>query len=206
MIRLLRLGIGVVALAVLVVLHIADGHRRDREMARLQSQILALAVSEAPMAPVVNTAQAYLPAREVSPVAQAAAVASAVANVPTDPVVVRPSVAERRDNLDAAFIGEGPSTNWSARDERDARGKIGNLLPPGAEIRSFDCRESMCRIEIGYPDTRSFHAYMDAEVHSSEQIPWNAPRFTSLLETLKGDDSRVTAVTFAARPGRQLPN
>jgi hypothetical protein len=106
---------------------------------------------------------------------------------------------------DGAFASDRADPGWTARDQRETVEKIHALLPEGSELRSLDCRESLCRIETRHPDmARHVTFYQRALVDPATQL-WNGPMYTAPVEDDPSWDGPIVAVAYLARPGKELP-
>jgi hypothetical protein len=140
-----------------------------------------------------------------------APVASAAAAQEVDQKAVPGGSTERRlepkevqEHLETEFESDARDPRWTRRDEDVARDKFSAVLPKGSEMRSLECRETMCRIETSHASLEESRQYTQtAFLDQSTQI-WNVPGYTMRI----GDTSEgapVVMVAYIAREGHELP-
>lgn len=114
-----------------------------------------------------------------------------------------PKPAEIREQFEVAFDTERSDASWSAVAKRRAEDRLRNVLTSGSEVRSVDCRSSMCRIETRHDDVRKYRDFIQETLMNPERQIWNGGTFSTLLEDQPGN---AIAVTFLARENQALKN
>lgn len=106
-----------------------------------------------------------------------------------------------RTHLDASFDRQADDPSWSAAARGMVEAKLASAMPPSSVLKSVECRESMCRIEMVYDDLTQYHAFV--KQMTPDALPWNG----TLFATPRGDPSSgpITFVAFLSREGQQLP-
>jgi hypothetical protein len=109
-----------------------------------------------------------------------------------------------RDRLERAFQADRPDASWTARDRSAALAKIGAKMPAGSVVRSFECRESMCRMEARYDSLESAARFArNALMNPADRI-WNAAAYHAPLADERAPGDPVVYVTYVAREGKAL--
>lgn len=118
---------------------------------------------------------------------------------PGKPQTIDP--ATLRTHLDERFERQADDSAWSAQARELVETKLATAMPPSSVLKSVDCRETMCRIEMIYDDLTQYHAFVRRM--TPDALPWNGTLFSTPLD----DPSRgpITFVAFLSREGQQLP-
>jgi hypothetical protein len=203
----MRPWLSFVTLALTLTLAVAgmvQSHRHDTEMDRLREHLRALEgiSSSAPSAAPITNIYVTAP-----PSDSATANGAADHRSPGSAVSPAPfTVADRKESLEGAFVADSSSSDWGSAVQREARASLEAKLPSGSAIRSFDCRATLCRIETSHESVRTYNSFVHDAFVSRKPAPWSAPSYQVVLNDPDADDGRVTAVTFLARPGHEIPS
>jgi len=112
-----------------------------------------------------------------------------------------PSSSEMHDRLQIAFTGMAVGDMHGS--SRKLEGAVRAALPAKSNLRSVECRGSVCRVETTHPDADEFRAFVQGTFQPSSEIP-SGPAFVSIVgQPVAGEP--VTAVAFMAQPGTELP-
>jgi hypothetical protein len=201
------LGLGGVAL--IAAAWLDDRAHRQSEVVALQQQIAALAAAQTADR---NAGSPFVapPAFEPAigaPVDQgpSPAVASATAAPPSAPRPRKLTPAEVREGMETAFSADSDDPRWKPSDQRAATAKVRAVLPEGSELRSFDCKESLCRIETSHVGTDQYRTYLRAAYMDPTTQVWNAPGVSEFLSDTVDTNGPVETVAYLAREGHPLP-
>jgi hypothetical protein len=112
-------------------------------------------------------------------------------------------VADVRDRLEAAFVAERSSSDWTREAQSTAQRKLAAMPSLSSSVRSVECRSSMCRIETVHQDAKSYRQFVETAFLNPETKLWNGGFFA----TLAGDhqDGSLAVVSYLARDGEGLP-
>jgi hypothetical protein len=93
---------------------------------------------------------------------------------------------------------------WSTDAQRTAGARLVGTIPETSELRSIECRASMCRIETVHQDIDHYQPFVYRAFMNQETHLWNGGFFATLL----GDPAKdkVTTVAYLARDGEALPS
>jgi hypothetical protein len=126
-------------------------------------------------------------------------------DVPAKPPSKKPAPVSPREafaGVRAAFDAQPTDRAWAPGAEQTLRGKVSDVLPAGASLRSAECRTSMCRVEVKLAtdqDRRRFRASAFTEL---ETHVWDGPfRMGPLNED---DPSDPSVVAYLYKPGQPL--
>ncbi|HEX3478473.1 MAG TPA: hypothetical protein VHT91_25805 [Kofleriaceae bacterium] len=203
----------IVVLSLLAATATWCGQRRQRsETEQLRSSVRALsqsldqterAVARAAVAPL-RTLQGVdheTPEPGPSP-REAAAPVQQPSSAPDEPAKQPPiDPATLRTHLNARFDRQADDPAWSAAARGMIETKLASAMPPASVLRSVECRETMCRIEMVYDDLAQYHAFVKRM--TPDALPWNGTLFSTPLGNLS--DGPVTFVAFLSREGQPLP-
>jgi hypothetical protein len=104
---------------------------------------------------------------------------------------------------DQAFAEE-PQDRGALRIERVAANAVRAVLPEGSQLRTVECRESMCRIETSHQDDKSVGEFFRKLV-SAEQSELSDRTYSQLINDHPGSGEPLVCVSYVARNGRELP-
>ncbi len=175
---------------------------RDRELQDLRRQVgaLASALSREPQQPSPGlTLQVVNPVAPSAPPTPTASAARPEAGVTPSESEAK---AQRVNNMESFFVSDPPATDWGGRVEADARRKLQAALPAGSSLQSFDCHETMCRIETSHDSRDDFQKYVRSAFLTRESAVWNAHFYVALDDE---SSEHPTAVAFIAREGQTFP-
>jgi hypothetical protein len=187
-----------------------EGRRRDSELVNVQRQLRALSISA-----VASSSSVSAPSvtDEVLPVRREVLVETdaggAVASASPEPRAAPShySAPVMRDAYEIAFLGQHVDSQWTGQSLREARNKLTTALPEGSALRSFECRETLCRVETSHADLARYHAFVKTAFRNQATRLWNAPGFSTLADDAS-DSTRAGAlvtVSYIAREGHELP-
>jgi hypothetical protein len=124
-----------------------------------------------------------------------------------NPVTVRTldekEIAER---MEASFDSDQRDPRWSVRDQKDGKRRLGEMLPEGSSLQSFECRASLCRIETTHEDAIRYDSFVKAAFLDPATHMWNT---TGYVTRLGGDTSAagpIRTVAYVAREGHGMPD
>jgi hypothetical protein len=104
-----------------------------------------------------------------------------------------------RTEMDGRFDSQGARSSWSITKERELRTSISALVDSqGGRVRSLDCRESMCRMEVEHDNAKQALAFLD----EMEFLPGMGDAHSTRLR-LKPDEERYV---FYVEPRKNSPN
>jgi cytoskeletal protein RodZ len=105
-----------------------------------------------------------------------------------------------RAHLSSRFDGQATDSAWSGAATRMVESKFATLMPPSSMLKSVECKETMCRIEMVYDDTAQYQAFLRQMTPAA--LPWNGTFFSTIV----GDPSEkpATFVAFLSREGQEL--
>ncbi|WP_415829619.1 hypothetical protein, partial [Corallococcus exiguus] len=127
---------------------------------------------------------------------------------PTPKTVVTPtpssvSTEQVRQRLEDYFGDESFDTAWARSAEQQAKDGVRAALPVPSQLRSVECRASLCRIETEHGDSEQSLTFVRTAFMDPERQVWNAA-----FVTVRGADStddHIVTVTYLAREGVDLP-
>ena len=61
--------------------------------------------------------------------------------------------------LKDAYLHDKTDNVWSAKAAQQIYHSYANRLPEGANLRSVDCRTSLCQVEVRYRDEKDYHQF-----------------------------------------------
>ncbi|MGK3984788.1 hypothetical protein WME99_17210 [Sorangium sp. So ce136] len=109
-----------------------------------------------------------------------------------------------RERLDERFARERRDPAWTVDAQRTAESRVAGAIPETSEVRSIECRASMCRIETTHQDLNQYQQFVHRAFMNPETHLWNGGFFATLLG--EPADGRVTTVAYLAREGEALPS
>jgi len=108
----------------------------------------------------------------------------------------------KRDQLELTFARDHTDPSWTVRASTDARRKIAAVLPTGSELHSFECHETLCRVESTHDSQTKEDAFLKAAFLDPDTQIWNSGGFSAPVGDQPGPDGRIEIVTFIGREGR----
>lgn len=196
---------GALLLAGASTLVVIERSRQRAELAGLEKKIAALSVPAPPAAepPPTVIYRTYEPSAPASTAAAASSPAPAApAAEPPKPAV---SVAEARDSYEIAFGSDHPDPGWTAAELRRTNQKVQAALPEGSELKSLDCRASLCRIETSHADLSRYRTFVHSAFMDPATQVWNAATFSTRENDGAGSGEPLLIVSYVAREGQDLP-
>jgi hypothetical protein len=199
-----------------------ERRHHDEELARLRSDVGAIQAVQASSVPPEIPAATFraLPvapapppvvAPAIPPVATAVAaksarpganLADAESGVEKQPAL---GVQEMRDNLESAFVADHGSTRLDGRSKDEAMQKLRANLPSGSSLRSFECHETLCRIETRHLDRESHVEFVRAAFMNPDTYLWNGGFYSFREDDNATGDGPMEFVTYLAQPNQSLP-
>jgi hypothetical protein len=181
-------------------------HRDRGEVDELRGSVQALrravdATDRDVALTAARTARAPRPAAEApaSPPPSTEEPATAATSGPParPPTIDAPTL---RAHLDTRFERQFADAGWSATARVQLEQRLASLMPPQSTLKSVECKETMCRIEMVYGDLAQYQAFM--RQLTPDALPWNGTLFSSRV----GDASErpATIVAFLSREGQEL--
>jgi hypothetical protein len=188
-------------------LQLVDRHRRNAEMDRLRGDLASLAKAQEAAqrraaAEVAALRRSMVGAAPV--IATPASAAPAPAATPAEPAARqaaprRLEVGELRGRYEDRFAHERPDPDWSRNAEAEVQATLASKLPATSELRSVQCRASLCRVETVHASNEAYNQFFEASFMSANpnKQPWNGGVFSAPL----GDqlDGRVAFVSYLKR-------
>jgi hypothetical protein len=204
----MRLSQGLLACACagLVVYLVQDHLAHQREIAGLRAEMGAIARSPADPPPAVTVREireiaAPRPDREGGENAAAAA-PTASADAPSANRAPADAT-ERRVQYNAKFSDEYRDAQWATASQDVATAKLKTILPPTSELKSVECRSSMCKIETTHEDAEHYRDFANNAFMNPTTVPWNGAFFSTGAEDPA--TGRFVAVAYLGREGQPLP-
>ncbi|GEN12107.1 hypothetical protein SAMN05443572_111228 [Myxococcus fulvus] len=204
---------GALACACATVLFVYQGHERDELLQRASTTEPLTAQRQEP-APAPKPTPPTLPREARVEVAVPPPMAPGPTAPPPEPAsppreapVTSPppplSTAQLRQRLEDYFGDEPFDPAWARSAEQLATDGVRAALPTAAQLRSIQCRASLCRIETEHGDSEQSLSFVHTAFMNPERQVWNAA-----FVTVRGEDStedRIVTVTYLAREGVELP-
>jgi hypothetical protein len=182
--------------------------RIEQRFAAMQKQVDSIAAAPSPsetstVAIVESWREPARPATE-APAPSAVGVAQARHE---EPIAAQPplDIHETRNTLQTAFEADQPRPmSWGGMSLREGQARLQAVLPEGSLVRSFECHETICRIESMHPDDEHYRQFARAAFMDTTTQIWNAPVFLTQLNEGAGKDEPLAMVAYIAQPGQQL--
>jgi hypothetical protein len=202
---------GALACACATVLFVYQRHERDELLQRASTSEPLAAQRQEPApapepTPPIRLREARVEAAVPPPLAPGPT-APEPASPPRDSAVTPPpspvSTAQLRQRLEAYFGDEPFDPAWARSAEQHAKDGVRAALPDPSQLRSVECRGSLCRIETEHGDSEQSLTFVQAAFMDPKRQVWNAA-----FVTVRGEDStddRIVTVTYLAREGVELP-
>jgi hypothetical protein len=112
-------------------------------------------------------------------------------------------ITEIRDRFAAAFTEQRPDAAWSASARVTAQERIAAALPRTSELRSIECRSSMCRIETAHEDPEHYAQFVQDAFLDPDKHVWDGGFFSTPLEDSR--EGKLVTVAYLAREDEALP-
>jgi hypothetical protein len=204
----------VAPLGAAVILHQCS---QDEEMAKLRKEfgVIRVESAEAAAAAAAGERREWA-AHAVPPIVQPSAPSPepklSSATPPPSEVAAKEPVrarsrngAELSDHYAAAFTAEAEDAEWATSARHIATDRVRSDLPSGSELRSIDCRKSMCRIETSHTDRRTFQEFVRKAFSDPATGVWNGGSFSGIVSDNSEPSGTVIVVSYLAREGSELP-
>jgi len=111
-----------------------------------------------------------------------------------------------RDGYERAFALSPPDTSATELAMTEVTPRLVHALPKGSVVRSFECREAMCRLETSHIDLAQYKTFLAAAFRNSSTQLWRTQG--SCMPLGEEDDAAVgprLMVCYIARQGQSLP-
>ncbi|MFY2559939.1 hypothetical protein ACN469_20135 [Corallococcus terminator] len=204
---------GVLACACATVLFFQQRHDRDELLRRasmaepLATERQGPASAPEPTPPArLREARVEAPVRSPvapEPVASTPEPAAATPKAGGTPAPSSASTEQVRQRLEAYFGDEPFDTAWARSAERQAKDGVRAALPDPSQLRSIECRASLCRIETEHGDNEQSFNFVRTAFMAPERQVWNAAFVT--VRGVDSTDNKVVTITYLAREGVELP-
>lgn len=106
---------------------------------------------------------------------------------------------EIQDSLEAAFTTESYDAGWAREAQNQAEELVRASLPAGSAVRTLDCRQTLCRVELDHQDLRSHREFVG---HFDERMQWTGPAAILYDETVPG---KVATIAYLGRQDVPFP-
>jgi hypothetical protein len=113
--------------------------------------------------------------------------------------------AQLRDRMEGIFYDERVDASWADRALRLAQERIAGTLSDGSDVRSIECRSSMCRIETSHTDEQHYHQFLRKAFLDPETELWNGSVFSTPLDDASQAEGRIVVVAYLTRDGQAMP-
>jgi len=204
----------VVALAGIGVGIFIQNRCNDAKLAKLRKELNAIHM-EATAAAADRADEDERPQRvapAIVPFVQAAAPSSEAQ--PNEPEHAPPTVPAKphswtaqdlSDHYAAAFTAEDEDADWASRARQTAEERVRADLPAGSELRSVECRASICRIETSHADRDGFREFARRAFNDPTTGVWNGGSFSTIVSGNTDPGTPIVVVSYLAREGSNLP-
>jgi hypothetical protein len=123
---------------------------RERKLEALERRLAQLELAERMQQAAPDSSAAPTEERQQSPLTSAS-----IADV-------EQRVHKIVERMEDRFSSQGARSDWGQKKEQDLRASIGGLKDEqAARIRSLDCHESMCRLEVEHESSTQAMAFLD---------------------------------------------
>lgn len=102
-------------------------------------------------------------------------------------------------NIDAHFSDEHTDRAWSSDRSNFIRDTVKPFIQDGVDLRSVDCKATMCRMEAVFSDDELYREFVSNVVHS------DACRECFYTKVGNTPDGRPIMNMYMSREGRPLP-
>lgn len=116
-----------------------------------------------------------------------------------DPVI---SADDFRAGLDELFSRESTGS-WNQDARREIAAKLESILPKHSAVHSFECRASLCKIELSHETLDVYHQFAQKSLFSETRLTAGGAFSTVLGEA--DDEGRVVSVIYLAQGSEPLP-
>jgi hypothetical protein len=113
--------------------------------------------------------------------------------------------AKLRERLDSTFHAEPFDSGWAGGAQRLAAERLRETLPEGSEVRSVECRSSLCRIETSHTDGPHYQEFVRKAFLNPDTKLWNGGLFSTRLDDASQAEGRTVVVAYLARDGQGIP-
>ncbi len=193
-----------------VAYHLVEARRHDAQLDQVRADLVSLSTS---VAEAERVAAKEKPRVSSSPVVIAAAPAVEEEPAPQRDPSASPTstgTAERHDiepaevraGLEITFASETADPEWTTHAQSTAKTKLTATLPETSQLRSLECRASMCRFETVHEDVNMVHQFMQRALMDSETQIWEGGFFSTRVPEVGTD--KLVMVTYLAREGESL--
>jgi hypothetical protein len=113
---------------------------------------------------------------------------------------------EIEERMETSFDSDQKDPRWSVRDQRDGERRLGELLPEGSSLQSFECRAALCRIETTHEDAVRYDAFVKAAFLDPATHMWNTTGYVTRLGEDTSAAGPIRTVAYVAREGHGMPD
>lgn len=133
--------------------------------------------------------------------------APAAAEVPRQKDAPRPPLepAQMRDRMERSFNTERVDQSWAGTAQRTAHERIPGALPEGSEVRSVECRSTLCRIETSHVNREHYATFLHKAFLEPETRLWNGGQMSIMLDDASQAEGRFVVVSYLAKDGQAVP-
>jgi len=104
--------------------------------------------------------------------------------------------------MESNFSRQLLDQSWSAGAATEIRAKVVARLPKDSQLRSIECRESMCRLETSHHSEEAYQAFVNRSL-TAQDFDWPGAMFFAPLHA--EGSGEVTTVAYLMRPGYSPP-
>jgi hypothetical protein len=112
---------------------------------------------------------------------------------------IGPDENEIAKRLEQRFSDEKPDPSWSPASQRLITEHVRKGIPTESQVRSIECRRTVCRVESQHPSMEVYKKFVD-DALLFPQGGWDGPVMTSILSR----SPEVRALGYLFRPGEDL--
>lgn len=184
---------------------LTSSFKEERAEAR-QPRVDRAPAAVLPVAPLPSATRAVSPDLVAGSVIDAGTPAGSIAAAVDRPAPTLLTPREVGGELEEVFFTADEKDHaWAREAESVAATKLRDLLPQGSELRSLQCRGSMCRIETMHADLTAYQQFVQSAALDPTTHLWNGGMFSTIVDDAPTPDGRLTTVAYIAREGEPLP-
>jgi hypothetical protein len=107
-----------------------------------------------------------------------------------------------RERMDQRFADERTDPSWAVDARQRAQSRLAAVLPATSEVRSIECRATMCRIESVHADLGEYQQFVREGFVNADTQVWNGG-FLALRKE-PSVDGKLATVVYVARDGEAI--
>jgi hypothetical protein len=107
--------------------------------------------------------------------------------------------------MDGTFSAQRVDASWAGTAQNLASERLRATLPEGSEVRSVECRASLCRIETSHTDEQRYESFVRQTFLDPKTQLWNGGLFSTTLDDGQSE-GRLVMVSYLAREGQAVPS